>query len=382
MNLAVIGATGLVGRCFLDLIEERSFPYQSIKLFASAKTPYPTLSFQGKKHTLRVLRKDSFNGVDLAFFSAGLEVSKKWAPVAKKSGTVVVDNSSAFRMKKNIPLIVPEINGSVLKRLLGKRGHLKSKHWNFKSYKPGIISNPNCSTIQMVLALAPLKKAYGIQSLSVSTYQALSGAGKGALMAMSRQSGEVLKPLFAKKKVADNYLNLFKQKHNCHFKASGKDKNKWEVPFAFNSIPKIGDIENTGLYRGYSKEERKMIEETQKILGLKTLSMSVTCVRVPVFNGHALAMEVELKKGASQADIVQALEEQQGLSVIKNKHYFPHQKRVSGQDSVFVGRIRPKYETLKSNAGKNWLMWVVADNLRKGAALNSIQIAECLLGKI
>lgn len=263
------------------------------------------------------------------FFSAGEEISREWAPQAAQAGAVVIDNSAAFRMDKNTALVVPEVNSSLI-----------------KEYKQGIIANPNCSTIQLVLALKPLHSHFDLESAHISSYQSLSGAGQSALNQLREESQSIL----------DNIKPL--------------SLSSDEPSAAFNCIPKIGGINE----EGFSTEEAKLMQETKKILNLPNLKITATAVRVPTFNGHGEAVLVTFKKTCNKESLISALTKAKGIKVLTGEH-LPHQRFVDGRDLAYVGRIR----AVPGEKGKSWMMWIAADNLRKGAALNGLQIAETLI---
>lgn len=334
-SLALVGATGAVGEEFIRVLAEHKFKAKTIKFLASEKSVGKKISYLGQEIAVEKLTESSFNGVKLAFFTAGSAISKKYAPLAAKSGALVIDNSSAYRMEKDVPLIVPEVNGESLVRRPTRR----------------IIANPNCSTIQMVIALAPIHRLAGVKRVVVATYQAVSGAGRKAMDELSKQVSDLL---------------------NCR-----QVKNKvFPHRIAFNCIPQIDQF----LADGDTKEERKMEEETKKILSSKDLGVTATAVRVPVFVGHSEAVNVETVKAVKLEAIRQALEEAPGVEVIDSPadSNYPLASLAATKDSVYVGRLR-KDRSL-ANA---FNLWIVADNLRKGAALNAIQIAElCLKNKL
>ncbi len=326
-NVAVVGATGMVGGKFLEVLTERQLPVDNYYLFASAKSAGKKIDFMGKEHTVIELTKEnviSLKGkVDFALFSAGGGVSKEFAPVFVEAGAIVVDNSSQWRMYDDVPLVVPEVNPEDVK-------------WNH-----GIIANPNCSTIQAVVALKPLYDKFGIKRIVYSTYQAVSGAGVAG-------------------------YNDLKDGIN------GVAPKKFPRPIAFNMLPHI----DVFMEDGYTKEEWKMIVETRKILHDESLRVTATTVRVPVFYGHSESINVEFCKKCEKQDVVNALENFPGIIVmddVKNNVY-PTPLDAENHDEVFVGRIRMD-ESVDSGAN----LWVVADNIRKGAATNAVQIVELLI---
>ncbi|MCE5228963.1 aspartate-semialdehyde dehydrogenase [bacterium] len=329
VRVAVMGATGAVGREMLLTLEQRHFPYSSIKLLASERSAGTTLLFDGAMRPVELLTEKSFDDVDIVLASAGASVSKQFAPIAAKAGAVVIDNTSAFRMDPDVPLVVPEVNAEAA------QGH------------NGIIANPNCSTIQMVVALAPLHHAAGIKRIVVSTYQATSGAGASAMAEMAAQSkaqlnGEPLPPA-----------------------------KKFRYTMAFNCLPQI----DVFLDNGYTKEEMKMINETHKILDPE-IRVTATTVRVPVFRGHSESVNIETKKKLTVADAQAILAKAPGCVVLDDpaNGIYPMPIYAEGRDATYIGRIRED-DTVAN--GLN--LWIVSDNLRKGAALNAVQIAELLL---
>jgi aspartate-semialdehyde dehydrogenase len=330
-NVAVVGATGAVGEQMREVLEEREFPVGELRLLASERSAGQFLPFKGKGVRVDILTEDSFRGIDIGLFSAGGSVSAKFAPLAVSSGAVVVDNTSHFRMAPDVPLVVPEVNAQEIA--------------DYKSR--GIIANPNCSTIQMIVALKPIHDAARIKRVVVSTYQSVSGAGRKAMDELSQQ-------------VAALY--------------NGQDlaMEKFPHQIAFNCIPHIDAF----MDRGYTKEEVKMIDETRKILGEPSLRITATSVRVPVFCGHSESINVETEKKLTAADVKALLREAPGVIVADEpeNNLYPMPIDATGKDATFVGRIR------EDDSVPNGLnLWVVADNLRKGAALNAVQIAEILI---
>lgn len=323
-KLAIVGATGLVGRSVIQVLEEKKLPIQTYSLFASKKSAGTVFSILGKNYTIEELTQKSFDcGFDFAVFCAGGEISKKYAPIAANKGCIVVDNSSYFRMDDNVPLVVPEVN------MEDAFGH------------HGIIANPNCSTIQAMLPLKVIDLKYGIKRIVYSTYQAVSGAGRLGI-------------------------------EDLQNKATGEKLQKFPCSIYNNCIPHIDIFQE----HGYTKEENKMIEETRKILHHPNLPITATAVRVPVENCHGESINLELEKEFDIYDIRLLLENSQGIVVVDNpeKNYYPLASKANGNDEVFVGRIRRDFSI--SN-GLN--LWVVADNLRKGAATNAVQILEKLI---
>ena len=329
--VAIAGATGAVGREMVEILEERNFPVSDLILLASEHSEGERIEFRGKSRTVHKLAKNSFNGVDIALFSAGGERSLEFAPAAVKSGAVVIDSSSAFRMDPAVPLVVPEVNPKALER------------------HGGIIANPNCSAIAMVVALKPLHDAAKIKRIVVTTFQSVSGTGK---QAMDELAGQTIA------------LMNFKE----------VESKVYPHQIAFNCLPHIGSF----LENGYTKEEMKIVNETRKILEDSSIGVTATAVRVPVFRGHAesINMETEKKIGANEARAI--LSRSPGVIVYDDplRNIYPLPVDVSGKDEVYVGRVRED-ETVMN--GLN--LWVVSDNLRKGAALNAVQIAELLVAQ-
>ena len=328
-NVAVMGATGAVGTCFLNILAERKFPIKNLKLLASERSAGKSLKFAGKSYPVEVLTHDSFKGVDIVLASAGASRSLEFLPSAVKAGAVCVDNSSAFRMDKNVPLVVPEVNPEMIKK------------------NNGIIANPNCSTIQMVVTLWPIHKIAKIKRIVVTTFQSVSGAGQKKVTELWEQS----KVFLARKKVMPV-----------------------ELPhqIAFNLIPQI----DVFLENGYTKEEMKMVNETRKIMGDDSIQVNATCVRVPVFFAHSESVNIETEKPISPKEAKALLSKAEGVTLIDDPEHgsYPMPIFAEGKDDTFVGRIR-KDESVKNGLS----MWIVADNIRKGAALNAIQIAERLI---
>lgn len=329
-NVAIVGATGLVGETLLELLEEREFPIGELLLIASEDSAGAKIRFAGKSHQVKTIEHADWSKIDFAFFSAGREVSLEHAPIAAKAGALVIDNSTAFRMDSDVPLVVPEVNPEAL-----------------SSIPRNIIANPNCSTIQMVVALKPLHDAATLTRINVCTYQAVSGTGKAAIEELASQTAQLLNGMKTTKEV-------------------------YPAQIAFNCFPHIDDFEENG----YTKEEMKIVNETRKILGDDTLSVNPTAVRVPIFYGHSEAVHIETKKKLTADQARKLLKKAPGVKVIdkqQNAGYPTPVEQGVGTDDVYVGRIR---EDLSHEHGLD--LWVVADNIRKGAALNSIQIAEHL----
>jgi aspartate-semialdehyde dehydrogenase len=325
-RVAIVGATGLVGSEFIKILEQRDFPMSSIGLFASDRSAGKKLFVKHEEIEVRETTPESFEGIDIALFSAGAEISKHFSPIAAKAGAVVVDNSSAWRMEPAIPLVVPEVNPEDIK-----------KH-------KGIIANPNCSTIQMVVVLYPLHKVNPIKRIIVDTYQAVSGTGTPAIEELTTQVRQVL----------DGQTTV---------------PHVYPHQIAFNALPEI----DVFLDNGYTKEEWKMVQETRKIMHADGLPVSATCVRVPVMVGHSEAVHVEFTETMTPEEAREILSKAPGVKVLDDPviSLYPQAWPSAGTDECFVGRIRPDASNSRGLA-----MWIVADNLRKGAALNTIQIAE------
>ncbi len=331
LNIAIVGATGAVGETFLTVLQERNFPVKTLYPLASSRSVGKTVTFKNKQLEVLDLAEFDFSKVDIALFSAGGAVSKEYAPKAVAAGCVVVDNTSCFRYDADIPLVVPEVNPQRVADYT----------------KRGIIANPNCSTIQMVVALKPLYDAAGISRINVATYQSVSGTGKKAISELIAQMADLLNGRPAKVEVYPQQI-------------------------AFNAIPHIDQFEDNG----YTREEMKMVWETRKIFEDESIMVNPTAVRVPVIYGHSEAIHVELKKPLTAAQARTLLSKAPGVKVIDNigKASYPTAiKNAVGQDDVFIGRIR---EDISHPCGLN--LWVVADNIRKGAATNAVQIAEIL----
>ena len=331
-RVAIAGATGAVGVEFLRLLDERKFPMSSLRLLASARSAGKTMAFQGREITIEELKEDSFNDIDIAFFSAGGSISKVYGPIAAKAGAVVVDNSSAFRMDPNVPLVIPEINPEAC-----------------EAHK-GIIANPNCSTIIAITPLWPIHQVNPIRRLIASTYQAASGAGAAAMAELEDSTRAYLegKP--------------FEQKILPH-------------PYAFNLFSHNTKIDPV---TGYNEEETKMVKETKKIFADPGIRISATCVRVPVLRAHSEALTIECERPITPAEVTKLLTGAPGVKIVDDteKNYFPMPKDASGQDDVLVGRIR---SDVSDPSGKSIVMFVAGDQLLKGAALNAVQIAEVLV---
>jgi aspartate-semialdehyde dehydrogenase len=330
--VAVVGATGAVGVELMQCLEQRKFPLSNLRLFASARSAGKTLPFKGKPVTVEELTEDSFKGVDIALFSAGGAQSKRYAPAAVRHGTVVVDNSSAFRMDPGVPLVVPEINPEAL------REH------------KGIIANPNCSTIISITPLWPIHKINRIQRMIVATYQAASGAGAAAMEEL-RESTRA-------------YLDGHEYKNTV-----------LPHPYAFNLFSHNSKIDPSN---GYNEEEIKVMRETHKIFGDSSIRIAATCVRVPVLRAHSIAINFECERPITPAQVREIVQGAPGVKLVDNveQNYFPMPKDASGQDPILVGRIR---QDVSDPSGRSIALFVAGDQLLKGAALNAVQIAELLL---
>ena len=325
-NVAIVGATGLVGQEFIKVLEQRNFPMTSIQLLASERSIGKRLFVAHQEIEVKETVSESFKGIDIALFSAGTEISRYFSPRAAQSGAVVIDNSSAFRMTDTVPLVVPEVNPEDIKR------------------HRGIIANPNCSTIQLVVALYPLHKVNPIKRIITATYQAVSGTGSAAVDELTAQVKQIL---------------------------DGQNTIPHVYPhqIAFNVLPEI----DVFLDNGYTKEEWKLMEETRKIMHTDDIAISATCVRVPVFTGHSMAVSIEFSQLMSPDEAQRILTQAPGVKVVDDPviSLYPQPWSATGTDEVFVGRIRRD-----ASHPNGLVMWIVADNLRKGAALNTVQIAE------
>ena len=324
LNLAVVGATGMVGGLFVGILEERNFPATDIKFYASSRSAGRKILFKGEEHTIRVLDDSIFGeDLDMALFAAGGDISAIYAPKLAEKGVICVDNSSKFRMDEDVPLVVPEVNAR-----------------DVQNHK-GIIANPNCSTIQSVVALAPLHVAFGVKRVVYTTYQAVSGAGQGGVDDLQRTM-------------------------------EGEPNEKFPHPIFNNAIPQI----DVFLENGYTGEEMKMIRETRKILGVEDLPVTATCVRIPIFNVHSVSINVELANKFDLDEVVQVLKNAPGVVLMNDtaNGAYPMPITADGKDEVYIGRVR-RDESVAN--GLN--IWVVADNVRKGAATNAVQIAELLI---
>lgn len=330
-NLAIAGVTGAVGQEFLKILDERDFPFDSLKVLASSRSAGKKIEFKGKKYIVEQLSKSSFERIDIALFSAGGDRSKEFAPAAVKAGAVVVDNSSAFRMDPDVPLVIPEINPQQIQ-----------KH-------KGIIANPNCSTIIGIVPVWPLHKANPVKRMVVSTYQAASGAGQSAMLELEKQTREILE---------------------------GKEPTCKAFPYqiAFNAFSHNSPLDADG----YNLEEVKMVKETRKIFNCSDIAITCTCIRIPVFRAHCESINLEFTDPITPKQVRDLLSTAPGVWLIDDRqnNRFPMPIDASGKDDIFVGRIRQD-QSIPENRGIN--IWVAGDQLRKGAALNAVQIAEKLL---
>ncbi len=327
--VAVVGATGVVGREMIKTLEEREFPLTELVLLASSRSAGTAISYKDKDYIVKELKEDSFKDIDIAIFSAGGSTSEKFAPFAAKAGCVVVDNSSFWRMDERCPLVIPEVNPEAL------------------DTHNGIIANPNCSTIQMLVALKPIHDVAKIERIVISTYQAVSGSGQAAIQELETQV-------------------------RAMFNIKEPENEVYPHQIAFNCLPHI----DTFLENDYTKEEMKMVYETRKIFNDNTIGVSPTTVRVPVFYGHSESINIQTERKISAHEVRALLSQANGVQVYDNpkENMYPMPIEAAGEDAVFVGRIR------EDESATNCInMWVVADNIRKGAALNAVQIAESLL---
>lgn len=330
VNVAVVGVTGAVGEVMLEILESRDFPVDTLYPLASARSAGKSVQFRGKRHVVQDLSGFDFSQTPIALFSAGGDISAEYAPIAAAAGSVVIDNTSHFRRDDDIPLVIPEVNPQAISHY-GNRG---------------IIANPNCSTIGMLVALKPIYDAVGIERINVATYQAVSGTGKAAIEELAGQTARLL---------------------------NGKPAEPDVYPrqIAFNALPHIDQFQDNG----YTREEMKMVWETQKIMGDQSILVNATAVRVPVFYGHAEAIHLETSSPIDAQHVKELLADAPGVTVYDGNEQFPTQvSSASGNDIVHVGRIR---NDISHPCGLN--LWVVSDNIRKGAATNSIQIAETLI---
>lgn len=330
-NLAIAGVTGAVGQEFLKILEQRDFPFDSLKVLASSRSAGKKIEFKGKEYIVEELTSNSFRGIDIALFSAGGARSKQFAPAAVKAGAVVVDNSSAFRMDPKVPLVIPEINPEAIQK------------------NKGIIANPNCSTIIGIVPVWPLHKANPVKRMIVSTYQAASGAGQAAMLELKQQAREVLDG----KEVTCNAL-------------------RFQLAFnAYNHDSALGG-------NGYNEEEMKMVKETQKIFSCPEIAITCTCIRIGVLRAHCESINLEFAEPITPDEVRDLLSTAPGVTVLDDRanNRFPMPIDASGKDDIYVGRIRQD-ESLPDNRGIN--IWVAGDQLRKGAALNAVQIAERLI---
>ena len=330
-RVAIVGATGMVGQEFARVLEQRSFPIESIQFFASDRSAGKKLFFSHREIEVKETTAESFKDLDIALFSAGADISRHFSPIAAQRGAVVVDNSSAFRMDPRVPLVVPEINPEDIKQ------------------HQGIIANPNCSTIQLVVALYPLHKVNPIKRIVATTFQAVSGTGSAAVEELTVQSRQVLDGQAVVPHVYPHQI-------------------------AFNVLPEI----DVFLDNDYTKEEWKLVEETRKIMHADSIDISATCVRVPVFTGHSEAVNVEFTESMSPDEARHILAQAPGVKLLDDPtiSLYPLPWSAAGTDEVFVGRIRRD-----ASCPKGLVMWIVSDNLRKGAALNAVQIAEEMAGR-
>lgn len=323
LKIGLVGATGVVGETFINILDEYAQPIEELRPFASPNSLGQKLELAGKLWPVQVLTENCFDGLDMVFFSSGDEISQEWAPKAVKAGAFAIDNSNAFRMNAEVNLVVPEVNGHLLT----------------PTSQPQIIANPNCSTIQLVVALKPLLDQFGLEDVTVATYQAVSGAG------------------------LPGYEELLHQTQN--YQQMDHTAKTFPKQILFNCIPQIGGFGADG----FCTEETKIMNETAKILGLPDLKISAMTVRIPALNSHAEAVWVTLQKETSREELINTLGSFEGLAILTED--YPTPLEVSGEEPVFVGRIHQD-----RNNKKRWLMWVVSDNLKKGAALNGLQIAE------
>ncbi|NOH81946.1 aspartate-semialdehyde dehydrogenase [Vibrio sp. RE86] len=328
-NVAVLGATGAVGETILEVLQERKFPVGEIFLLASERSAGKTYRFNGKTVRVQNVEEFDWSQAHIGLFSAGGELSAKWAPIAADEGVIVIDNTSQFRYEYDIPLVVPEVNPEAIAEFRNRN----------------IIANPNCSTIQMLVALKPIHDAVGIERINVSTYQSVSGAGKAGVDELAGQTAKLLNGMPA-------------------------ENEQFSQQIAFNCIPQIDQF----MENGYTREEMKMVWETQKIFNDPGITVNPTCVRVPVFYGHAEAIHLETCAPIDAQEVINLLENTEGVEVFQGEDFPTQVRDAGGKDHVMVGRIR---NDISHHSGVN--LWVVADNVRKGAATNAVQIAEVLI---
>ncbi|MDC5703608.1 aspartate-semialdehyde dehydrogenase [Vibrio europaeus] len=328
-NVAVLGATGAVGETIIEVLQERKFPVGEIYLLASERSEGKTYRFNGKTVRVQNVEEFDWSQAHIALFSAGGDLSAKWAPIAADEGVIVIDNTSQFRYEYDIPLVVPEVNPEAIAEFRNRN----------------IIANPNCSTIQMLVALKPIHDAVGIERINVSTYQSVSGAGKAGIDELAGQTAKLLNGMPA-------------------------ENEEFSQQIAFNCIPQIDQF----MENGYTREEMKMVWETQKIFNDPGITVNPTCVRVPVFYGHAEAIHLETCAPIDAQEVINLLEQTEGIEVFQGDDFPTQVRDAGGKDHVMVGRIR---NDISHHSGVN--LWVVADNVRKGAATNAVQIAEVLI---
>ncbi|MER0373576.1 aspartate-semialdehyde dehydrogenase [Vibrio vulnificus] len=328
-NVAILGATGAVGETILEVLQERKFPVGELYLLASERSEGKTYRFNGKTIYVQNVEEFDWSQAHIGLFSAGGDLSAKWAPIAAEAGVVVIDNTSHFRYEYDIPLVVPEVNPEAIAEFRNRN----------------IIANPNCSTIQMLVALKPIYDAVGIERINVCTYQSVSGAGKAGIDELAGQTAKLLNGIPAENK-------------------------QFSQQIAFNCIPQIDKF----MDNGYTKEEMKMVWETQKIFNDTSITVNPTCVRVPVFYGHAEAVHIETGSPIDAEEVVRLLEETEGVEVFYGEDFPTQVRDAGGKNHVMVGRIR---NDISHHSGVN--LWIVADNVRKGAATNAVQIAEVLI---
>ncbi|MEZ8099981.1 aspartate-semialdehyde dehydrogenase [Vibrio bivalvicida] len=328
-NVAVLGATGAVGETIIEVLQERKFPVGEIYLLASERSEGKTYRFNGKTVRVQNVEEFDWSQAHIALFSAGGDLSAKWAPIAADEGVIVIDNTSQFRYEYDIPLVVPEVNPEAIAEFRNRN----------------IIANPNCSTIQMLVALKPIHDAVGIERINVSTYQSVSGAGKAGIDELAGQTAKLLNGMPA-------------------------ENEEFSQQIAFNCIPQIDQF----MENGYTREEMKMVWETQKIFNDPGITVNPTCVRVPVFYGHAEAVHLETCAPIDAQEVINLLEQTESVEVFHGDDFPTQVRDAGGKDHVMVGRIR---NDISHHSGVN--LWVVADNVRKGAATNAVQIAEVLI---
>lgn len=359
LNIAIVGATGAVGREMMSILEEREIPVNELRVFASPSSLGADLPFGTRSVVVRTVEPGCFDGIDVVLGATSASIARKYVPEAVKAGAIVIDNSSAFRMDPEVPLVVPEVNAEDIAKVANR----------------GVIANPNCSTIQMVVALRPLQLAAGLKRLVISTYQSTSGTGQKGMEALSREvlklyrQSHLSQPGDEGEEGEEGAEQADLENGHAHSESIEDDASPYPHQIAFNGLPHIGDFTSDG----YTSEELKMVHETRKIMGVPNLGVTATCVRVPWFACHAVSVNVELERNLTLAEARKHLAEFPGIIVQDRPedNEYPMPFPLAGSDDVYVGRIRQDF-----SQPNTFNLWVVADNLRKGAALNAVQILE------